>query len=1123
MSHNAIENDKKQRQLALDASKSFIVQAPAGSGKTELLIQRFLTLLLHVQSPEEILAITFTKKAANEMRLRVINALKMAELESEPESLHAKQTWRLAKQVLKRDTELSWHLLSNPNQFRIQTIDALCAFITKQLPLLSHFGSQPDISENPAILYREAVQEVLMHVEENFEWSQAISQLLLHLDNDFNKLHDLLVSLLAKRDQWLPYIHFNTSVDDINKALENHIRMVITDSLHALRVLFSKDETQELLAIANFAANNLSTDNHQLSDLPDTSAEDKHLWLRLAELLLTSTHTWRKRFDEKMGFPALAGLKNASEKALHKEYRERLKNLIDSFNHRDDLHSALCELFSLPEPRYQPLQWEILQALLKVLKIVAAQLRIVFQQHGMIDFIENAQAALLALGNDEHPTDLSLALDYRIQHILVDEFQDTSYTQYQLLEKLVMGWQADDGRTLFVVGDPMQSIYRFREAEVGLFIRLGKNGIAQIKLTPLTLSMNFRSAAPIVEWNNHHFTRIFPTFTDISAGAVSFSPSVAQKVSDTNEDIPSVTIQGSDKSFENLQTDAIITTIQTIKQNHPNENIAILVRSRTHLRTIIPALKNAEIPYRAVDIDPLASRQCIQDVLSLTAALLHPADRVAWLAILRAPWCGLSLADLFVIAGDDAYAPIMEKLANVEIIERLSSDGRERLARVYPVLKSSMAERERKNIREWIEHTWQLLGGPACLSDPIDMDDANAYFNLLNTFAEGQQTIHIEQLKEKIQRLFAATLHEDKTLQIMTIHSAKGLEFDNVILPHLERKMPHDDKPLLSWMERPLANDKMALLLAPIHATGASTDPMYDYIYRLHKIKTRYETDRLFYVAATRAKKRLNLFFSAETKEDGEIKLESGSFLEKLWPHIQQTGLFTQHSNEQNQLLNLKPEKLSKKITRLKNEWTNPLFTTQNTDIILHNRKDGFALPDNRPKLLGIVIHRIMQQLSHHGISWWEDKTTQLHEMYVQQQLNLLGMTPQHVRPYIVKVLHIISQVINDPRGQWILQPQREAQSEFPLSAVLDNQVINLVLDRTFVDDAGTRWIIDFKTAEMTNNNLDKFLQDQQKKYLPQMNKYADAMRLLDTRVIRMGLYFPALPAWIELNLTQNL
>ena len=113
----------------------------------------------------------------------------------------------------------------------------------------------------------------------------------------------------------------------------------------------------------------------------------------------------------------------------------------------------------------------MLGAILELLPLAAAHLKVVFAEHGETDFTEVAQAAVRALGTPEEPTDLLLALDTRIKHILVDEFQDTSYSQFELIERLTSGWQPDDGRTLFLVGDPMQSIYRFREAKVALFLQ----------------------------------------------------------------------------------------------------------------------------------------------------------------------------------------------------------------------------------------------------------------------------------------------------------------------------------------------------------------------------------------------------------------------------------------------------------------------------------------------------------------------------------------------------------------------------------------------------------------------------------------------------------------------------
>jgi ATP-dependent exoDNAse (exonuclease V) beta subunit len=1122
MTINLIEHDKTERQKALNPHQSFIVQAPAGSGKTELLIQRFLTLLNHVDAPEEILAITFTKKAASEMRARVVKALKYASTEPEPESEHAQKTWRLAKSVLKRDQDLEWHLIANPNQLRIQTIDSLCSYLTKQLPLLSHFGSQPDITDNPTELYHQAVQTILMQVEANDELASYISQLLMHLDNDFNKLHDLLVNLLAKRDQWLPYIHLDTSDEKINRELLQHISLVITDHLQTLRAIFPENVTPELISIARFAAENVAPDSplyvfREINTLPSAKPDYLNAWLGLAKLLLTSTYTWRKRVDEKIGFPALTSLKNPDEKALHQSYRQRLNTIIESISADQALHKALVDIFFLPAAFYQDSQWQILQALLHVLKMVAAQLRVSFQQHGVIDFIENSQAALVALGTDDNPTDLTLALDYRIRHILVDEFQDTAFTQYQLLEKLLQGWEKDDGRTLFVVGDPMQSIYRFREAEVGLFIRMRDKGIANITLTPLRLSLNFRATSHLIEWNNQQFSAIFPSFTDIAVGAVNYSASVTPEF---KEDMHSfVGVHATSSNNDNEQASNLVQLLQTTMQAYPNDSIAILVRSRTHLKNIIPLLKKTNIPFRAVNIDPLASRQCIQDLLSLTCALLHPADRIAWLSLLRAPWCGLSLADLLLVAGENPYVTLFEQLQKADLVQRLSVDGQARINRILPILKNKITDRERENLRLWIESTWLLLGGPACLNDASDREDVEVFFNLLTSFAEVHH-INIDQLKEKIKHLYAAPQKEETRLQIMTIHTAKGLEFDTVILPRLERKMPHDDKPLLAWMERPLTQgkqDKVALLLAPIHATGGQTDRIYDYINRQQKLKSDYETDRLLYVAATRAKKRLHLFFNMSLKDNGDAKIESGSFLEKLWPLLKQKTYAKKQSSPDTLSVSGNLTDLSKKpmFSRLSVDWINPYRLEASSALVLHKRNEGFKPTDNQAKFIGIVVHKLIQQLSLLGINWWQALSTGNQMLLIEQHLQQLSLPLNLMLASKNIIKQTMQNILLDERGRWILHTHTEAKSEYPLTALIDGKLENLVIDRTFIDENNIRWIIDYKTAAPTTDNINQFLADEKEKYHKQMQKYANALRLIDEREIRLGLYFPAIPAWV--------
>lgn len=1105
-------SDQAQRDLALDASQSFIVQAPAGSGKTELLIQRLLTLLTIVNAPEEVLAITFTKKAASEMRARIVKALKQA-LEPEPSSPHAKKTWRLAKTVLERDAQFNWQLIHNPNQLRIQTIDALCTYLTKQMPLLSQFGAQPDIEMNPSNLYREAVFEVLMHVEEDVAWSQAISHLLLHLDNDLNKLHDLLVNLLAKRDQWLPYIQFHQDDIEIRHQLESYLELVVNEHLSTIPQLLSTSLGNELISLTRYAASNLIL-NKTESDInaceywESISQANYTHWLGAAKLLLKADGEWRSSFDARVGFPAPSNFKNSEEKSIASEYKQRAITLTKGFLDNQKLKQALNDLSYLPSTQYTDHQWKTLQALLHVLKVVAAQLRMTFQQQGKIDFIENSQAALATLGLPDNPTDLALTLDYRICHILIDEFQDTSLTQYDLLKRLTAGWTNDDGRTLFVVGDPMQSIYRFREAEVGLFIRMQQHGIGDISLRPLTLSVNFRSAPGIVNWNNTHFEKIFPLQSDMSTGAVNYSASTANK-----SDESLIEVKGFSAN-EHEQTDHIIKTIKQALDSHPLQSIAILVRSRSHLADIIPALKEAEINYRAVDIDPLASRQHIQDLLSLTCALLHPADRIAWLSILRAPWCGLTLADLQLLVGSDSYRSLWESLHSKEIIHRLSIDGQKRIARVLPILSNKIADRDRATLREWVESTWLLLGGPACLQNRHELQDTDTFFDLLQSFSEQHLSIDLDTLKSATERLFSASQDEQANVQIMTIHSSKGLEFDTVILPHLERKMPNDDKALLSWMERSTIN-KTALLLAPIHATGKETDAIYEYIHRQQKIKSDFESDRLLYVATTRAKQRLHLYFDIKTDTE-ELKASPGSFLEKLWPFIK---------NDDSILANLKISdstkieaiKSERHIKRLPTLWENPIIETVETKVATHLRSEGFILPNHTPKIIGIVIHRILQLLSIHGCDWWRKQSLKNQHQYLRIQLLKQTISMSDL-PKALSIAHqAIENTLADRKGLWILHAHTEAVSEFGITTHSKDGIEQFIIDRAFVDENQIRWIIDYKTTAFSENDLAYFFDKEEKKYKEKMLKYKEAMQLLHKQPVKIGLYFPALPAWYEI------
>jgi len=187
--------DSSARRQALDVSGSYIVQAPAGSGKTELLTQRYLALLGTVDRPEEVLAITFTRKAAGQMRDRILAALE--------QEAHEAETWRLARAARRRDAELGWGIMASPSRLKVLTIDAFHAVLSRQLPVLSGAGGSLAVADRPVLLYREAARRALEAAGDPDEDGAAARDVLAHLDNRFERAETMLVNLLARRDQWL--------------------------------------------------------------------------------------------------------------------------------------------------------------------------------------------------------------------------------------------------------------------------------------------------------------------------------------------------------------------------------------------------------------------------------------------------------------------------------------------------------------------------------------------------------------------------------------------------------------------------------------------------------------------------------------------------------------------------------------------------------------------------------------------------------------------------------------------------------------------------------------------------------------------------------------------------------
>ena len=1092
--------DAEQRRRALDPERSFLVQAPAGSGKTELLNQRFLSLLARVDQPEAVLAITFTKKAAGEMRTRIVKALRDS-VGPRPEEEHKALTWELARAVQERSAAMSWDLFSNPARLRIRTIDSLCAALTRQMPWLSRMGAPPEIVEAPGELYVEAARRTIELLETE-AWNEDVAALLMHLDNDFQALQGLLAGMLARRDQWLRHVAGAGDLESIRPMLERALQNVIHDGVEQARALVSPQFAIEMAAISVAAAAHLTAEGKEgraLACAGITSllgADQLDGWLGIVDTLLTGKDEWRKRLTVAEGFPT-------SDKPL----KQRAANLIAALSDDEPLREALADLRHLPDARFSDAQWQALKALVRLLPVAAAQLQVRFRQTGQADYPEIAMAAQRALGEPEKPTDLALALDCRIQHLLIDEFQDTNVGQYGLIEKLTAGWQPGDGRTLFAVGDPMQSVYRFREAEVGLFLKAAAGGIGGLPLEMLRLTANFRSDRGVVEWVNDTFPGVLAEVEDVTTGAIRYSRS--DWVHPRGFD-PAVTLHPFVDRDDEAEAARVVALVRTAQERNAGK-IAILVRARSHLTAILPALRAAGLRFRAVDIDPLANVPLIQDLTALTRALMHPADRIAWLAVLRAPWCGMSLKELNSLAGADARRTIWELMRDRERRTDLDASARQRLERLCAVLETAVGTRT-GSLRDRVEGVWLALGGPACAATQTGLDNAEAFFDLLEE-TDDAGTLDVGAFEKRIRSLYAhPDSLADDSLQVITIHKAKGLEFDVVIVPGLGRRTKSDESRLMLWLERPRLRSEPELLLAPIHATGAGQDQTYEYLKLIEKRKSEFEAGRLLYVAATRAKAELHLLgYTGCDLKDGVARLkapESTSLLRRMWafaePVFQQELVANGPATPGGAPAQ---ERTPQTIQRLALDWrlpAPPASVAPQGDPGDERTPEGvsFRWAGDTLRHIGTVVHQMLRRVAEDGVSAWPGERVKGSAPAHRAALVALGVPSAELTHAVEQIGSALARVLNSERGRWILASYGAAACEYPLCGVVDGAIVSVRMDRTFVDD-GVRWIIDYKTSSHEGSGLEAFLDNERERYRGQLELYRRIISGMEQRLVR--------------------
>jgi ATP-dependent helicase/nuclease subunit A len=1181
--------DWEERERALDVEQSWIVEAPAGSGKTGLLIQRYLKLLAHesVEEPEQVLAITFTVKATHEIRERVVARLESAARHEalKSDSDFEIQTRMLAEAVLQKDELLDWQLLEHPRRLNMRTIDSVCAEIARSLPVLSGGGGGQTPVVDASLLYREAARQTLMQLGgPDKQLNEALHTVLLHRDGNLAECELLLAGMLEWRDQWGDLFPLNKQDLDnayLDGTVLPRLQRALEQAVHAGLIELNQRLPADILEELSRLASELGhAEGYKgapspvaiwagLNTTPGESTEDLEHWQALIHLLTKAGGEWRSGFrSDWLKFE------------LEKTHAARLKSLVEELRDRDDVLRAINRVNRLPPAKYPDEQWRVAKALFRVLSRALAELQIVFAQHGECDFAELGLLARTGLAQGG-VRDLSEALGRELRHLLVDEMQDTSTSQYALIELLTQGWDGHS-QTVFLVGDPKQSIYLFRQARVERFVRtIQTEMLGDLPLGCLQLKANFRSQSRLVDAFNEDFAMLFPPeVSETNPEEVAYVAAEAVNGPTQNdglglvwhsEVLPAGLAADESKSTKRQQATRYAQQVRAIVQRWRARplpegrkepwKIAVLVRSRSHLLDVVAALKEDKeegaIPFRAVEIEPLKDRQEVLDLLALTRALLHPADRVAWLAVLHAPWCGLGLSELHILAGADD--PVWAERCMEEVIaergDLLSEESCERLARVWPVLRAAAEQRGRLTTAQWVERTWRSLGGDAWLTAD-EMANSRRYLQLLDEVEEQARMLDLSLLQRRIDKLYAETAVVAGAVDLMTIHGAKGLEWDVVMVPGLEKRAQGNRSRLLTWSEIQSGDTEAAhVMLAPIAGKGEGSKELNNWLNRIHNAREAAERKRLFYVACTRAREELHLFAAPAENAKGEVKPVYGSLLSTAWPAAQRhfagtspvvdaaakilimqpaddiddefIGEIAASANDADAIEEArKPAKLRRLPIkfdprgRFRTEKKLPYGEDVGAEVAAH-----FARPEGsfEARALGNTVHAFMETLSKRlGDEVQVDALLREVAGWVSRIAAILrseGLSQASAKKQTLRVQSALRSVLQDPEGLWVLGKHEEASSEYALTAWGDRRS-SVRLDRVFragetplAAGSDCLWIVDYKTTTHGHGGVEEFLAEERMKYTPQMQTYARMMQSeVDRGRLRVGLYYPMLP-----------
>jgi ATP-dependent helicase/nuclease subunit A len=1122
--------DQAIRDQALGPLEGFHLEAPAGSGKTSVLLARFLTLLARVDTPEEMLALTFTRKAAGELRARVMRLLWERQdpgPEASPLDLKLQE---LAAEVFRRHADEA-QLKLTPERLPIMTFHSFCAQLLKLAPQEAGVPLEFTLLEEDEDrwLKAEALEELRTRLNARPAHDPvrlALVRRLVRLNNDWRRLAKELHGLLSRRDSlgdFLELARVSRDAAAYRRLLEDRFQMVLLPSLEGLRSGLADSALGQ--AWSDFWQELQGSSHGDILPkvLPGIAPADLSGWQSICQVLLTASQGEpRKRLSAKDGFP-------------------------EGFNQK----KWAVLLQDLPQPVIRTLRQcrdltpigasaEEAAALQDLVILVGEALKVYEQlcaRKGAVDFVALEQATLNLLSEDD-PTEIMLRLDWRLKHLLVDEFQDTSENQMNLLCRLMSGWQAGAGRTLMVVGDPKQSIYGWRQAKPRLFMEsrrgLPCGAAPRLPLTPLWLTTNFRATGTLIEWGNQVFEDT--VMSGGTAGAKFHRAEPRPGAPEGPAPYLALCTGETEQAARELEARWLARQVaQTLPALKENETIGILLFTRTHLPLYLRALGEAGLAVRVREGLKLHDSQVVAHLHNLARALTRPQDEVAWVAALRGPWGPLTLHTLARLAQTpgDLWPEKLRRLAGED-------DCPGELAMLAESLEQARRQVGRRPLADiltaWLDATGAWTG-IAAWEGPPGVANARTYLDLVAAAAAGLPEATFLKVDFNLQEAFQPPdpRAQASRVEILTVHGAKGLEFHQVFLPFLDWQplRSEDNTPPFLLEEIPGRRVHGLALARPYIREKQSS--LYQLLRSLKNQRVVDEARRVFYVAVTRARQRLVM--SAVTKIDtkGPWQVSGDSPLAWLQEHycldLPPAGLSGSWPNPE---LEVKLVTAVEPLTGETGECRDlpaawdfhpesapyqvsfPSQAAKPPEETSSHREAALPEDGDVPRLRGEVMHRALE-------TWAKGEplpdTASLAAALLQG-----GLAPEIAASLAPEIGAELRACQGDPFLAALLNPDLPfAASEW----LLEDQPQSGVIRRGVVDrlayDGKDWWLLDFKTSRpAAEEDWDSFMAREVEKYRPQLMAYremtAKARYLHSPEEVRVGLYFTACQKVMEIG-----